>query len=71
MAVDVDLCTACQACVVACHAENNVATVGAEEVAMRRSLHWMRIERYWKEEYPHVSASFMPLFCHQYQKGAL
>ena len=69
MVIDLDLCTACQACVVACHAENNVATVGAEEVTKGRSLHWMRIERYWRGEDEHVRAGFMPLLCQQCQKA--
>lgn len=69
MIIDLDLCTSCQACVVACHAENNVATVGEEEVTLGRSLHWIRIERYWKGEYPHVRAEFMPIVCQHCQKA--
>jgi len=69
MVIDLDLCTACQACVVACHAENNVPTVGEEEVTIGRSLHWIRIERYWTGEYPHVTADFMPLLCQHCQKA--
>jgi Fe-S-cluster-containing dehydrogenase component len=69
MIIDLDLCTSCQACVVACHAENNVATVGEEEVTLSRSLHWIRIERYWKGEYPHVRAEFMPIICQHCQKA--
>ena len=67
MVVDLDLCTGCQACVVACHAENNVPTVGEEEVTRGRSLHWIRIERYWHGEYPHLRASFMPVLCQHCQ----
>jgi Fe-S-cluster-containing dehydrogenase component len=69
MVIDLDLCTGCQACVVACHAENNVATVGEEEVTLGRSLHWIRIERYWKGEYPHVQAEFIPIICQHCQKA--
>jgi Fe-S-cluster-containing dehydrogenase component len=69
MVIDLDLCTSCQACVVACHAENNVATVGEEEVALGRSLHWIRIERTWTGEYPDVQADFMPLLCQHCQKA--
>lgn len=65
MVIDLDTCTGCQACVVACHAENNVPTVGAEEVSMGRSRHWIRIERYWDGEYPDVKARFMPVMCQQ------
>jgi Fe-S-cluster-containing dehydrogenase component len=69
MVIDLDLCTGCQACVVACHAENNVATVGEEEVTLGRSLHWIRIERHWKGEYPHVQAEFLPIICQHCQKA--
>jgi len=65
MVIDLDKCTGCQACVVACHAENNVPIVGGEEVAMGRSRHWIRIERYWEGEYPDVKARFLPMLCQQ------
>ena len=67
MVVDLDRCTGCQACVVACHAENNVPTVGPEEVSMGRSRHWIRIERYWDGEYPDIKARFIPIMCQQCQ----
>ena len=48
MAVDLDRCTGCEACVTACHAENNISTAGAREQAERgRAKHWIRVERYW------------------------
>jgi Fe-S-cluster-containing dehydrogenase component len=65
MIVDLDKCTGCQACVVACHAENNVPIVSEGEVTRGRSMHWMRIERYWEGEYPDVKARFIPVFCQQ------
>jgi molybdopterin-containing oxidoreductase family iron-sulfur binding subunit len=69
MAIDLDLCTGCQACVVACHAENNVPAAGEDEVVNGRSMHWIRIERYWKGEQPHLEAEFRPLLCQQCQKA--
>lgn len=63
MVVDLDRCTGCQSCVVACHAENNVPVVGENESAKRRTMHWIRIERYWEGEYPNVRARFMPVLC--------
>lgn len=65
MVIDLDKCTGCQACVVACHAENNVPTVGPQEVIQGRSQHWLRIERYWEGNYPAVRARFIPMLCQQ------
>src|SRR6187455_575862 len=47
MSVDMNSCTACGACVVACHAENNVPVVGKREVARYHDMHWLRIDRYF------------------------
>jgi Fe-S-cluster-containing dehydrogenase component len=65
MTVDVDRCTGCKSCVIACHAENNVAVVGAEQSAMGRIMHWLRIERIHHGTYPHVHADFIPMLCQQ------
>ncbi|MBI4608663.1 MAG: molybdopterin-dependent oxidoreductase [Candidatus Rokubacteria bacterium] len=63
MAVDVDACIGCQACVVACQAENNVAVVGKEQLAYGRGMHWLRVER-WQEGKPsHPETLFLPMFC--------
>ncbi len=63
MAVDVDACIGCQACVVACVAENNVPVVGKEQVAYGRDQHWLRLER-WQEGTPaHPENIFLPMFC--------
>lgn len=64
MFIDQDLCTGCQACVAACSMENNVPFVGEEDAAYGRSLHWIRIERFWEEEYPEVKMTpYQPMLC--------
>lgn len=63
MVVDLDRCTGCEACVLACHAENNLPIVGEEECAQGRAFNWIRVERYWEGEYPHARARFLPVLC--------
>ena len=66
MAIDLARCTGCQACVTACYAENNIPTVGEQEILKGREMTWMRIERYWEGgEAPGepVSARFVPMLC--------
>jgi Fe-S-cluster-containing dehydrogenase component len=65
MIVDVDRCTGCKACVIACRSENNIATVGAEASAMGRMMDWIRIERMFNGEYPEITAVFIPMLCQQ------
>jgi molybdopterin-containing oxidoreductase family iron-sulfur binding subunit len=66
MAIDQDLCTGCQACVTACAFENNVPYVGEEDAMYGRSMHWIRIERFWRGEYPEVKTTpFQPVMCQQ------
>ncbi len=65
MAVDLDRCTGCEACVIACRAENNIPTVGEEQAQKGRAIHWMRVERYYEGEFPDVRVKFQPVLCQQ------
>jgi Fe-S-cluster-containing dehydrogenase component len=65
MVVDIDRCTGCQACVIACQAENNVPINSEGIFNQRRAIEWIRIERYWEGEFPNVKARFLPVMCQQ------
>jgi len=63
MVIDLDRCTGCQACVVACKVENNVPPTGALEAAQGRTISWMRLARLEGEEGPESGAMLIPLPC--------
>lgn len=68
MAIDLDACIGCNACAVACYAENNLPVVGREKFQHGQAMHWMRIERYWEEdgrEFADQGFQFLPMMCQQ------
>jgi molybdopterin-containing oxidoreductase family iron-sulfur binding subunit len=65
MAIDLERCIGCSACVTACYAENNIAVVGPDQVAMGRIMHWIRIERFFErnDAGEMQRTHFLPMMC--------
>jgi MoCo/4Fe-4S cofactor protein with predicted Tat translocation signal len=63
MSIDMNSCVGCNACIVSCYAENNIAVVGKQQVKIGRNMQWLRIDTYFEGDLAAPRAHFQPMAC--------